>query len=282
MKKIFLNHAFGKKIRFPHKFANYKYKIPYVFKLSGNNQNVTFLGCEHLKNATNAKNKELENFVRKIIEKNKKKLFIVTEEEFVKSGFLPRLTKKYRIPIFSCDPSNKELISLVISLKKFKKEYILLWIFLNILNQFSKSNKLDNPSIIKAKNNIKTASKLLGINFSFKKLTTLFKKETGFEFCEKLNFKKIKELQDPFKTGSILNRVGSAINNTRDRIMFFCVVQKILSGHSGIVIFGHNHIYAQEPAYKTLFKELKRGASQNATRSPIFRISRRLFRILPR
>jgi len=262
----------------PQIWTNIKYKKPYILTLKNKKQELLCFGLEHSKNPRDEQFVRIEKLFNKFISRNsfKKNMVILTEgallkkveekekmiEKYGEIGILTYLAKKNEIEIESIEPLFKEMIK-VTKEKRFKEKKIALWVAVNVLwgklRQSKEKRNLSMEDIKKSEKNLRVIYKNIGLNILKKReeitnfLKKEFKKETKKDIFN-LKITELKECQSPFLDKTTINNVSSYVNFAKDYLIAEKILKKLKLGKNIFVVLGHNHIVAQEPAFRSFFK----------------------------
>jgi hypothetical protein len=270
-----------KKVINPLKIGKSKYPIPYTYVLKEGSRRIEFFGIKHTKNFNNSQIANVQNILESF--KNKENFSIITEGQIAQDklsveqmvtkygdrGLLFSFTSDNHVPIFSCEPTMKQMVQYTLLNTKIKKEDILLWVFVNVLDSFlngSNAISAEQQGIIKVI--LEKEQKELGIKKSanavfaefYRKLKRITKKEIIPKKIEdlskiKVDCRIIKKIQDPFTGRTLINKIGKEINDSRDKLMALSIMQQICDSKKDLfIMLGHNHVFAQRPALEFFIK----------------------------
>lgn len=278
-----------KKIINPLKLGRSKYAVPYTYTLKEKGRRIEFFGIEHTKNFSDPQIIKIQKILKSF--KNKENLSVITEGQIIQDklpssqmvvkygdrGLLFSFADKYSVTIFSCEPTMKQTVQHTLSSTKTKKEDVLLWIFVNVLNSFLNGSDViseEQQGVMKVI--LEKEQKELGIKKSIdttfaefsRKLKEITKKEIIPKKLKnlsktKIDYRIIKKIQDPFAERTIVNKIGREINYSRDILMALFIMQQISNSKKYLfIMLGHNHVFAQRPALEFFIK--KRGGFGHA------------------
>jgi len=241
-----------------------------TLELKRNNKELLIIGCHHSKKYNN-NHKKIESLFNSFIkDKNKKQITVLFEghpqgnvknkksliQKYQEAGLLYFLSHKEKINSTSLEDDVSRFVK-----NMHKKDEMILWILLNILNYRKKA--ILSPNNIKE---IKSTLEALGQKMKmtgngdeiFKKLSLKLKKIYNKKILPekieelknyKLNLKEINKLQSPFLNLTLLNKVGKDFNLARD----YFIAEKILTQFKKKSIFcviGLNHLISIEKVIK--------------------------------
>ncbi len=260
------------------------YETPYVIKLNNEDGEILCIGVEHSIDPLHNNYVVIESLFKDFIKKGKEYTVVLIEnfkpeieskknmiKKYGESGFLVWLSNKYDVKSICPEPSPNEVMNFVIEKWNFKKEDILLWIFLNMLLYALKSQKtniVNNADNII--NQIKDIGDSIGIKKSFDEYLLYFQNKlneifgNGFVFGNKnellnqeWNIKEIEDIQNPFIKKTIINEIGAAFNSARDAYIALAKIKLFEEGKNIFSVFGKNHVVCQESVLKEFLKRKK-------------------------
>ncbi|MDD4761891.1 MAG: hypothetical protein PHZ25_02630 [Candidatus Pacebacteria bacterium] len=259
----------------PNKLIKIKYKKPYILRFKNKNQEMIYFGAEHSNSYKDKHFSKIEKILEEFIKENGfKKVIILAEgilpekdekkealiEKYKEAGMLYYLAQKNKIKIESLELTLEEIIKETIK-DGFKKERIILWLFINLLwgklgNNKEKRN-IKEEDLKETEQTLFIICKKLKIvkkkeDASIKFLIKKFKEETGKDILE-IKMNEIKKYQSPFKNDFPTNKVSSHINFIKDYFMAKEIIERLEDKKSVFASAGHNHVVAQEPVLKKFF-----------------------------
>lgn len=252
----------------PQEYAQRNYKIPYILKLQNSRQGIFFYGCKHSHNPKNQQFQEIERLLEECIRKyGSEKMVVMIEnatppieesrEQMIKkygeSGLTAYLGNKHHLTSECPEQPTVKLNQFVLE-KGFAKNDLMLWIFLNKLWFVSATQPITNEGItniidvLKKNGNIRLEDWMPKFQ---RRVYELINKKLIPEKIEdlmhtKMNREEIKNLQDPFRKGTVLNDIGSLLNHARDRYIANHFLHLLNKRKTVFAVFGWNHVVALE------------------------------------
>ncbi|PIZ99241.1 MAG: hypothetical protein COX77_02135 [Candidatus Komeilibacteria bacterium CG_4_10_14_0_2_um_filter_37_10] len=243
-----------------------------------NNNHLLLMGFKHQKKISKSTIKILTNNFNNFLSKyDAKKIIVIVEgphwnnhdskKEIIKkyreSSVLALLAKKNNITIQSIEPSSDDLLE--IALKKIKKpKYLATWILLNVLSSLLKKNKLHKNN----QNSLINILNFLNKEFNLRQqspndLLVYFNKIIKHVSQQKnilpntldeitthqYNKKVIAKIINPQLNNNVINNVATEINKIRDYLITERIIRLLKHRHI-ISVYGWNHVYCQQYAYK--------------------------------
>ncbi len=260
----------------PLEYKDEKYEIPYILNLRSEDKNLLYFGSEHTNDPDDSQVQLIENSLKQFSDEHGAENIVIVLEDFIPSpnygknemiekyreqGLLSYLAHSLGINHLSATLSLENLLDYLIELNQFSHQDVALKTFLNVL--WGSINKKGRVTEKTFKNTLLLIENKLNINkYSdlAKRLTELIGENIlpqKIEDIQKIVFNKrvIKEIQSPFQSMSVLNDIASSMDNVHDRYTAATITELLEKNKNVFAVFGHNHVYAQEPAFRALFKK---------------------------
>lgn len=238
---------------------------PTTFEIEGKKQVLFYFGANHSRNPADPQYPALRKYWNRFLEttkRSKDKVVLVegrlrplieNEEEAIINGsegsLITLLAHKASVPVACPDISDDNLIECLPNLNK--NEVLLYW-FLNWLNNFQKHAD-PKPDFEKSAKiwceNQKSRKLWKDTEISLPKLKELYKKILDKNFDEKEN---PNDLVNPNKTETSINKIARALSDLRDTNIVTEIVRYWNEGKSIFIVFGRGHLIIQEPALRKL------------------------------
>lgn len=250
---------------------------PYPLILKDTGQTLIYFGHAHTRNPKDGQYKQNKKLFSDFLElaKGKEKIIFVenylptlekTELETIKkhgfSGQNAWLANKKNIPV-NCPEPKWEWV-LEFTLKEVEdKTLVATWMFLNTLGRFIKNSTVEKENIKEIENSLLYINKSLKTKNIYNKIRKLLietpykiklEKDIKNIWKDSLDYKKIKNIQDPFITKTKINKVGSMINLARDIWITNKILDSLKRGKSVFATFGLNHVLSQKKLFEEYFK----------------------------
>lgn len=255
----------------PQKMVNNK-KLPYILDFKNEKARFAYIGVKHSNDPKNIQFKKIELLLKKFLKATQsKKIVIGIEsipphanlpknkliEKYGESGLLAYFAKMNNLKIICPEPTQYDMLKLILFENKFNKLDILSWIYLNMLCAALKKEESLQVANIKIKPLLDQIIKKYGFKKINKdpimqiqrKIINLYGKSIS-----KMSKQELCALQDPFKIGSPFNDVGAEFNTIRDKFIARNFLDVLIKGKNIFSIYGFNHVIAQEPVFKVFFK----------------------------
>mgnify|MGYP001390816190 CR=1 FL=1 len=239
-----------------------------TFEIKTPKQVLFYFGANHSRNPQNLQYKALRNYWNKFLKITQKENDIVLIEgtirpiinnlnEAIKSGsegnFITTLAFKENIPVVCADLNNNYFVK---KYPKLNKDEILLYWFLNWLNNFQNNN--NNFS----KNDFENAAKKWCRNqqakeiwknkeISLSKLKNIYKKFLNKDFNEK---ESVNNLINPNRIETPINKIARLQSDARDENIVKEILKYWRKEKNIFAVFGRGHLIIQKQALKKLLK----------------------------
>ena len=253
------------------------YSTPYISKLKYDDQDIVEIGVEHSRDPKHKNYIIINSLFKKfaethdpdksiiLIEGSIQKEILSKEEmisKFGESGFLVWLADKYKINTFCPEPSQEDILTLT-NQNFGHPEEILLWVFVNMLNNKPSTKEAHKANMLQ----IVTVAKILNLKRRSEEHINTFGLSLAKMTNNKISFsteaelininidkKILNDLQSPLLKKSILNDVGAAINIAKDSHIPSHKINLLKNSYNIFSVFGKNHTACQEKALEEFIK----------------------------
>jgi len=237
-----------------------------MFEIENDRQSLFYFGANHSCNPADPQYPALREYWVKFLKATEIKDRIVLVEGSLRklmedeetaiansseSGLITLLAHKAGVSVACPDISNEELMR---QLPDINKEEVLLYWFLNWVNNFQKHAD-PKPNFEKSAEiwceNQKQRIMWKDVGISLSVLKKLYKKILGKEFNENEN---PNDLVNPNKSETRINQIANAYSDLRDANIASEIERYWKEGKSIFAVFGMGHSIIQEPALRKLLK----------------------------
>lgn len=253
------------------KMVNSK-KLPYILDFKNEKARFVYIGVKHSNDPKNLQFKKIESLLKKFLKTaNNKKSVIGIEsipphanlpkneliEKYGESGLLAYFAKANNLKTICPEPTQDDILKLILFENKFNELDILSWIYLNMLCAALKKEGSLPMAIVKINPVLDRIIK----RGEFKKInknpiTQIQRKIRNLsgKSVSKMSKQELCALQDPFKIDAIFNDIGAEFNTIRNKFITRNFLNILLKGKNIFSVYGFNHVVVQEPIFKVFFK----------------------------